>query len=131
MKILGHVYIGINQQRDLADGGTFEMPLKQFRETVSWTARIGDLVWVKEPWCLLLPMAIARPGHFLTVAPALRAEFGTKKVTVEFHPTGHGLHRRESRFTFEVMGYTADAATVRFLVHQQQVDALLKMKRAA
>lgn len=130
-RILGHVMLGLNQQRELTPGGRFEMPLAQFRETIKWEARIGDLAWVKEPWCMLMPMALAVPGHFLTVRPTLKARYGKKHIEIEFHPTGAGLHRRESRFTLEVTGYNSAASTVRFLVHECQIGHFLENERAA
>lgn len=131
-RILGHVTLGLLQQRELVPGATFELPLRQFRETIKWEAHIGDMAWVKEPWCMLMPHAIVLAGHFISLTKDRIPEIARKRgYKLEFHPDGRGLHRRESRFTLEVMGYTPDAGTVRLLVHECQIDHLVESRRAA
>src|SRR5262249_26305177 len=108
------------------------IPLKQFRETVKWKVQIGDLAWVKEPWCMLMPHGEVFAGHFANLDRASLPEHIRKRgYKLKFHATGKGLHRSESRHTLQIMGYTPDAGTVRCLVHRQQADLLLQRRRAA
>lgn len=134
MQLLGSYMIGRHEQHQLVDGGTLDLPRERIAARILSRASIGDLIWLKEPWCLVTsrrhgpqnvrwalpgPIGERPPPHIAKILHHLRLRPLSALV----------LERGDSRITLEIMGITEHA--VRCLVHFQQIDEFLKAKAAA
>jgi hypothetical protein len=137
MKIVGRVQLTMEQSNVLTAGGTTDLPLAQFREFVPGRARIGDLVWVQEPFFAFVPKrwqydTVYRPGPMSrswgnppVKRPAPPGESNVDQGAARF------LARKNSSTTLEIMGFAGCGGCVRCLVIPKNVDAITREKSAA
>lgn len=135
MKLLGRVEIIPGLQRALVQGAVIEIDRATFRRFTKATARIGDLLWVQEPFWLLQntqglerkPAIIPAPNGPITNPP----RYISLHTCTKERKSAKYLPRQHSRATLEIMGVMPDSAGLRCLVHMQQVDEFLKSRVAA
>ncbi len=140
-KIIGHILIDRAQQRQIAHGATFSLPLAQFRETIKWAAHMGDFAWVKEPFVVATPTEAYVGGRRITAGAAVPGDVGdyhdaipseikARPYAVTVHRTGEELRRSESRFTVEIVGFDRVANTIQFFAHRRQIDEFIATRKS-
>lgn len=134
MIVLGAYGFTFEGQRQLAAGVSLDLPLSRFAPRILARAKIGDLMWVKEPWALLrsrqfgpqnIREAVVGPAG---TPPPARLKHLMRELRLSPQPA-LTLERGDSRATLEIMGISEHA--VRVLVHMVQVDALMAARRSA
>lgn len=131
MKVAGSAILTFGQQRQLVDGALINVP----RDRLPFTAVVGDLVWVKEPYARYTSRGHGRqnvdervPGPInVRIPESIRSYLHELRAR---RMNGSDLRRDESRATLEVMVIDKAAATARCRVYMQQVDELLKARAA-
>lgn len=123
VKIIGHIELTGEQSRTLRGDVTIDLPLAQFRKFVSRVARIGDGVWVKEPYLLFAAKKDLLYDDMVIfggspvgprMQPRRRAPMDGYRVST--HPA-QAMRRKDSRAVLEIMGFNG---AVRFLVHMDK-----------
>lgn len=134
MMVLGSCALGILEQQSLADGASFELLRSRLLPKVLQRLRIGDLLWVQEPWFLYTsrqfgPQNIyeAVPGSPTQLKFPDRIKHIHQHLRVQSRPALK-LARKDSRATLEVMGISEHS--VRTLVHMRQVDEFRRTRAA-
>lgn len=135
MIILGAYVFTALEQRDLVDGAVLQLPRERIQPRILRRGRIGDLLWVKEPWVLLTPRRGAPtftreavPGNLMKdfAYPAhVRQWRGNLRLQVR---PALELERFDSRATLEITGIDDQAVHVR--VHMANVDVFTKARVA-
>lgn len=137
MKVLGYCIFSTIEQRSLAEGASLSLPRASLLPEVSEAARVGDLIWVKEPWALIssrragpqnIREVVVGPviGRNRDLPPHVKAILNQLRQ----HPKPpYALARADSRATLEITGLGEEALHVR--VHLMQVDQFRRKARAA
>lgn len=136
MKVLGSILITPARQRQIAEGAVWDIPRVSMRAKILAGARIGDLIWLREPY-VEIKSRRHTPKQFhefirgaspsgLKIPPAVRPYLQEAKM--HLHPA-RAMTRAISMTTLEIMGLLPDA--VRVAVHDAQVDDFRKQARAA
>lgn len=135
MIVLGSLLITKTRQRSIKDGAQWEIPRKHFTARVLRRARVGDLIWLREPFAEITPHRSVRQ-HSATVRGA--SPLGLK-VPKHLKPYFHRCHlkfypatdlcRPESFACLEI----TEIGPLRLggVVHDQQVDDFVKARKAA
>jgi hypothetical protein len=135
MNVLGSCVIPFSEQRRLVEGASIDLPRERLMPKIVARAKIGDLIWAKEPWRMLKsrrfgPQGIREPAvgavgtnAYSRLPPRVRA---VAHLLRSENKRAEDLPRCDSRATLEIMSIGEHA--VRVLVHMQQVDAFLKAR---
>jgi hypothetical protein len=134
MKVLGYCIFETIEQRRLAEGAELSLPRSSFLPDVLKDARLGDLIWVKEPWSLISSRRYG-PANIREVAvgpvelrnrnlpPRVRAVVNQLRNQPK---PAYALARADSRATLEITGIGEE--TLQVTVHMMQVDQLRRQK---
>lgn len=129
MKVLGPCLIPHTEQRQLTEGACLEIPRARILKLLP-KAKIGDLMWVQEPWFLIQSRRFGPQNiREVSVGPVLGRKLPAH-VRRHLHELRQSsklaqtLHREDSRATLEIM--CIGEHSVRVEVHMRQVDAFRK-----
>ncbi|HEY2010551.1 MAG TPA: hypothetical protein VGH23_16295 [Rhizomicrobium sp.] len=135
-QILGRVTLDEAQGRLLAESVVITISAGQFRQHITKRARLGDVIWVQEPFYAYALTGMFRvppvmPG--VVAGPRFEAKtpdkFKMYRHNRRYHTDASRLPRERSRCTLEIASF--DAASLNCICHMQNIDDFMAARRAA
>lgn len=136
MKVVGSILITANRQKTIKEGARWDIPRQHFKAATLRRARVGDLVWLREPFTEFTNHASLGRHIFEVVRGNSPLVAKTPKHILPYRDRCHrrilpasAMDRVGSLACIEITAIGAKALGC--IVHDQQVDEFLKARRAA
>lgn len=135
MKVLGSISITAKRQKTITEGMRWDIPRRHFTARTLQRARVGDLVWLREPFTEFTNHASLGRHIFEVVRGNSPLVAKTPKHIMPYRDRCHrriypakAMDRVGSLACLEIAAIGAKALGC--IVHNQQVDEFLKARKA-